>query len=114
MCLVIRSSKGVPLNKIYSYGKQLIDDDDIRAVVETLKGDWLTQGPSVQKFESALAEKFGSENACAAANGTASLHLIALGLGWQKGDIVITSPITFLASANCAVYAGATPDFVDI
>ncbi len=102
------------MDKTYSYGKQYIDDDDIRAVVETLKGDWLTQGPAVQKFENLLAESFGSKNACAVSNGTASLHLIALALGWQKGDIVITSPITFLASANCAIYAGAVPDFVDI
>ncbi|MDP3582669.1 MAG: aminotransferase class I/II-fold pyridoxal phosphate-dependent enzyme, partial [Ignavibacteria bacterium] len=103
-----------PTTKLYSYGKQLIEQDDINAVVETLKGDWLTQGPSVQKFEVALAEKFGSTNACAVANGTAGLHLIALGLNWEKDDIIITSPITFLASANCAIYAGATPDFVDI
>jgi UDP-4-amino-4,6-dideoxy-N-acetyl-beta-L-altrosamine transaminase len=104
----------IKLSKIYSYGKQLIDQDDINAVVETLKSDWLTQGPSVQKFETNLSEKFGSKYACAVANGTAGLHLIALGLGWQKEDIIITSPITFLASANCAIYAGATPDFVDI
>jgi len=102
------------LNKNYSYGKQFIDEADINAVVETLKGDWLTQGPAVQKFENSLAEYFGSSNACAVSNGTASLHLIALGLGWKAGDIILTSPLTFLASANCAIYAGAKPDFADI
>ena len=94
-----------PTTKLYSYGKQLIEQDDIDAVVETLKGDWLTQGPSVQKFESALAEKFGSKNACAVANGTAGLHLIALGLNWEKDDIIITSPITFWPKAvGCLSY----------
>lgn len=100
--------------RIYSYGKQTIDEDDINAVVDALKSDWMTQGPTIQRFEKALSEKFGSEFASVAANGTACLHLIALGLGWKKDDIVITSPITFLASANCAIYAGAKVDFADI
>lgn len=100
--------------RIYSYGRQTIDQDDINAVVEALKSDWMTQGPTIQKFETALNEKFGSKFASAAANGTACLHLIALGLGWKKDDVVITSPITFLASANCAIYAGAKVDFADI
>ncbi len=103
-----------PTTKTYSYGKQTIDDADIQSVVETLKSDWLTQGPTIQKFEQALNEKFGSKYGSAVANGTAGLHLIAMALGWKKDDIVITSPITFLASANCAVYVGATPDFADI
>jgi UDP-4-amino-4,6-dideoxy-N-acetyl-beta-L-altrosamine transaminase len=102
------------ITKTYSYGKQTIDDADIQSVVETLKSDWLTQGPTIQKFEQALSEKFGSNYSSAVANGTAGLHLIAMALGWKKDDIVITSPITFLASANCAVYVGATPDFADI
>jgi UDP-4-amino-4,6-dideoxy-N-acetyl-beta-L-altrosamine transaminase len=114
MLTALQQYTEIKLSKIYSYGKQLIDQDDINAVVETLKSDWLTQGPSVQKFETDLSEKFGSKFACAVANGTAGLHLIALALGWQKEDIIITSPITFLASANCAIYAGAFPDFVDI
>jgi len=100
--------------KIYSYGKQTITQEDIEAVVETLKSDWMTQGPTIQKFENALSENFGSKYASVAANGTACLHLIAMGLGWVKNDIVITSPITFLASANCAVYVGAKVDFADI
>ncbi len=102
------------ITKTYSYGRQSIDNDDIQSVVEILRSDWLTQGPTVSKFEEALNIKFGSKYASAVATGTAGLHLIALGLGWKKDDIIITSPITFLASVNCAVYAGATPDFVDI
>ncbi|MHB8853410.1 MAG: UDP-4-amino-4,6-dideoxy-N-acetyl-beta-L-altrosamine transaminase [Ignavibacteriaceae bacterium] len=101
-------------SKIYSYGRQTIDQDDIDAVVEVLKGDWLTQGPYVKKFEDALAAKLGAEYVTAVSNGTAGLHLIGLALGWQKGDIVLTTPITFLASANCILYCSATPDFVDI
>ena len=100
--------------KVYSYGKQTISEDDIAAVAEILKSDWLTQGSTIQKFEAALNNKFGSKYASVVANGTAGLHLIALGLEWQKNDIVITSPITFLASANCAIYVGAVADFVDI
>jgi UDP-4-amino-4,6-dideoxy-N-acetyl-beta-L-altrosamine transaminase len=97
-----------------SYGKQSIDQADIDALVEVLKGDWLTQGPSVSTFENNLKSYFGSQHACIVSNGTAALHLTALALGWQPGDIVITSPITFLATANCIVYAGAIPDFADI
>jgi UDP-4-amino-4,6-dideoxy-N-acetyl-beta-L-altrosamine transaminase len=103
-----------PITKSFSYGRQSIDDSDIQAVIEILKSDWLTQGPTIQKFEQALNNKFGGKFASVVSNGTAGLHLLALGLGWKKDDVVITSPITFLASANCAVYAGATPDFVDI
>lgn len=100
--------------KKYSYGRQNIGKDDIKSVTEVLKSGWLTQGPKIQEFESALAEKFGAKYCTAVSNGTAALHLTALASGWKKGDIIITSPITFLASANCAVYAGATPDFADI
>ena len=97
-----------------SYGRQSIDQSDIDAVVEVLKGDWLTQGPSVERFENDLKEFFGAKHACVVSNGTAALHLTGLILGWQPGNIVITSPITFLATANCIVYSGSTPDFVDI
>jgi perosamine synthetase len=97
-----------------SYGKQSIDQTDIDAVVKVLKGDWLTQGPAVETFEADLQKYFGAKHVCAVSNGTAALHLAALTLGWKPNDIVITSPLTFLATANCIVYAGATPDFVDI
>ena len=97
-----------------SYGKQSIDNSDIDAVVKVLNGDWLTQGSAVKRFENDLKAYFGAEYCCMVSNGTAALHLIGIALGWEPGDIVITSPITFLASANCIVYAKATPDFVDI
>jgi len=97
-----------------SYGKQSIDQSDIDAVVEVLKGDWLTQGPAVETFENDLKSYFGVKHCCAVSNGTAALHLTGLALGWHPGDVIITTPITFLATANCIVYAGATPDFVDI
>ena len=97
-----------------SYGKQSIDQSDISAVVEVLKSDWLTQGPVVERFENDLKSYFGAKNACAVANGTAALHLTGLAMGWQTGDIVITSPITFLATANSIIYTGATLDFADI
>ncbi|MCX6158532.1 MAG: UDP-4-amino-4,6-dideoxy-N-acetyl-beta-L-altrosamine transaminase [Ignavibacteriae bacterium] len=98
----------------YSYGKQSIDKNDIAEVVKVLKTDWLTQGPKVQEFEKNLGNKFGAKHVSAVSNGTAALHLAGLALGWKPGDVVITSPITFLASANCVLYSGATPDFVDI
>jgi perosamine synthetase len=97
-----------------SYGKQSIDQSDIDAVVNVIKGDWLTQGPAVETFENDLKNYFGADHACAVANGTAALHLTGLALGWQPGDIVITTPITFLATVNCIVFSGAIPDFVDI
>jgi len=100
--------------KKFSYGKQSIDKTDIAEVVKVLNTDWLTQGPKVQEFEKGLGNKFGAKYVSAVSNGTAALHLTGLALGWKPNDIVITSPITFLASANCILYSGATPDFVDI
>ena len=97
-----------------SYGKQSIDKSDIDAVCEVLKGDWLTQGPTVAIFENNINKYFGSNHASAVCNGTAALHLTGLALGWRPGDIIITSPITFLSTANCIVYSGAIPEFADI
>ncbi|MGB2870031.1 MAG: UDP-4-amino-4,6-dideoxy-N-acetyl-beta-L-altrosamine transaminase [Bacteroidota bacterium] len=102
------------MGKVYSYGRQTIGDDDIREVTNVLRADFLTQGPAVGVFEQGLAETLKSHHACAVSSGTAALHLASLALGWKPGDLVITSPLTFLASANCILYAGATPDFVDI
>lgn len=96
------------------YGRQSIDQDDIQAVLEVLQSDWLTQGPKVQEFEQAVADYCGVRFAVAVANGTAALHLAALAAGFGPGDEVITSPITFAASANCILYAGAKPIFADI
>jgi len=96
------------------YGRQSITDDDIKAVVETLKSDFLTQGPRIAAFESAFAEYTGSKYAVAVANGTAALHLCTLALGVKEGNKVITSPITFAASANCVRYCGGEVVFADI
>ena len=97
-----------------SYGKQSIDQSDIDALVEVLKGDWLTQGPYVDKFEDNLKSYLGSKYAACVSNGTAALHLTSIALNWNPEDIILTTPITFLATANAIIYANATPDFVDI
>ena len=96
------------------YGKQSINDADIRAVVDVLRSDWLTCGPAVERFEAALAEYCGAKHVIAVSNGTAALHIAMLAAGIRAGDRVLTSPNTFLASANCAEYVGASVDFADI
>ncbi len=96
------------------YGRQSIDDEDIAAVVRVLRSDWLTQGPAVPAFESALGTKFGAAHVVAVNSATSALHLACLALGVGPGDTVWTTPITFVASANCALYCGASVDFVDI
>lgn len=96
------------------YGRQNIDKDDVEAVLEVLKSDYLTTGPQVEAFEDGFAEKIGAKYAVAVSSGTAALHLAMLVLNIGKGDRVVTSPNTFLASANCAAFVGATPDFCDI
>ena len=101
------------MNKI-PYGRQNITAEDIQAVVETLQGDWLTQGPKVPEFEKAFAEYVGAKYAVAVSNGTAALHLCTLALGVEENDKVITTPITFAASANCVPYAGGEVVFADI
>lgn len=108
------TEKKSQITKTYYYGKQTIDTSDIKSVLNVLPSQFITQGPVSRQFEVALCDYFGSKYASVVANGTAGLHLIALGLGWKKGDIIITSPITFLASANCAVFVGASVDFADI
>jgi UDP-4-amino-4,6-dideoxy-N-acetyl-beta-L-altrosamine transaminase len=96
------------------YGRQHITQADIDAVVDILQSDFLTQGPKVPAFERAVAEKVGAKHAVAANSGTSALHAACLALGLGPGDILWTSPITFVASANCALYCGAKVDFVDI
>ena len=95
------------------YGKQSIEQDDIDAVVETLISDYLTTGPKVKEFEEALSEFCGAKYVVAVANGTAALHLASLVL-LQKGDKVLTTPNSFLATSNSILYAGAKPIFIDI
>jgi UDP-4-amino-4,6-dideoxy-N-acetyl-beta-L-altrosamine transaminase len=97
-----------------SYGKQSIDNGDIEAVKKVLKSDWLTQGPYIEEFENNLKSHFQSKAACVVSSGTAALHISSIALGWEKDNIIITSPITFLATANSIEYSGATTDFVDI
>ena len=96
------------------YGHQSLDDDDVAAVVAVLHSDWLTQGPTIERFEAAVAEYVGAEFAVAFSSGTAALHGAAVAAGLAPGDMVVTSPLTFMASANCARYVGATPALVDI
>ncbi|WP_337042011.1 UDP-4-amino-4,6-dideoxy-N-acetyl-beta-L-altrosamine transaminase [Emticicia sp. 17c] len=96
------------------YGKHNITEDDIAAIIETLKSPNLTQGPKIKEFEDNFARYIGAKYAVAVANGTAALHLCALALGVQKGDKVITTPITFVASANCVRYCGGEVVFGEI
>jgi UDP-4-amino-4,6-dideoxy-N-acetyl-beta-L-altrosamine transaminase len=96
------------------YGRQEITQADIDAVVEVLKSDFLTQGPKVPEFEHAVAQKVGAKHSVATNSATSALHLACRALDVSSGDIVWTSPITFVASANCALYCGAQIDFVDI
>ena len=97
-----------------SYGHQYISEEDIQAVVETLKSDYLTQGPKIGEFEKNFSEYLGCKYACMVSNGTAALHLCAMALGVKPGDKVITTPITFVASANGFRYLGAEIIFCDI
>ena len=96
------------------YGRQKISRDDIKAVTEVLLSDFLTQGPVVPKFESAIAQYCGAKYAYAVNSATSALHIACLSLGVGPNDIIWTSPISFVASANCALYCGAKVDFVDI
>ncbi len=102
------------MNCCLPYGRQAIDDQDVQAVIDVLRGDWLTCGPAVTEFERVVREYIGVKHAIAVSNGTAALHLCCLALGIQPGDTGITSPLTFLASANCIAYCGGRPDFTDI
>lgn len=96
------------------YGRQTLDEEDIQAVVDVLRSDYLTTGPMVGEFEKRVAEYVGARYAVAVNSGTAALHIACLAAGLSEGNEVITSPITFAASANCALYCGAKPVFADI
>lgn len=96
------------------YGRQDITPEDIAAVVDVLQSDWLTQGPKIPEFEAALASYCGAQYAVVVSSATAALHLACIAAGLKGGDRLWTSPITFVASANCGLYCGATVDFVDI
>ena len=96
------------------YGRQTIEDDDIQAVVEVLKSDYLTTGPKIAEFEKAVADYVGVDYAVAISNGTSALHAACFAAGIGEGDEVITTPLTFAASANCILYCGGTPVFADV
>ena len=96
------------------YGHQHIDQDDIEAVTNVLQSGWLTQGPTIEAFETDLAREVGAAEVIACCNGSAALHLSMLALGIKEKDTVVTSPITFMASANCARYVGASVRFVEV
>jgi perosamine synthetase len=100
--------------RIIPYGRQSIDEDDIQAVVEVLRSDWLTTGPMVEKFEQAVAEFVGAKYAVAVSSGTAALHCAMYAAGIGPGDEVILPPMTFVATANAVVYQGGTPVFADV
>lgn len=106
---------GTPVRetKLY-YGHQYIDEADIQAVVEVLKSEYLTCGPKITELEKKLCSLTGAKYAVVCSNGTAALHLACMAAGVEPGDEVITTPITFAASANCALYCGARPVFADI
>jgi len=101
-------------DKLLPYGRQLVDEDDVWAVAEVLRGDWLTTGPKVSEFEVAFAAQVGARHAVAVSNGTAALHATVFAAGIGSGDEVITTPMTFAASANCVLYQGGTPVFADV
>lgn len=111
--LAICGGNPVRSTKLY-YGHQYIDDADVAAVAEVLKSDYLTCGPKITELEHRLCELTGAKYAVAVSNGTAALHIACQAAGVLKGDEVITTPITFAASANCALYCGAKPVFADI
>jgi UDP-4-amino-4,6-dideoxy-N-acetyl-beta-L-altrosamine transaminase len=101
-------------HRVLGYGRQSIDQSDVDAVVGVLRSDFLTQGPSIDYFEAALAERVGARHAVAVSSGTAALHIACLGAGIGTGDRGLTSAATFAASSNCFLYAGAEAGFVDI
>jgi perosamine synthetase len=106
---------GPPVRKtLLPYGRQSIGEDDIAAVIEVLRSDWMTTGPKVGEFEEAFAARVGTKHAVSFSSGTAALHGAAFAAGLKPGDEAITSPMTFAATANCVLYAGATPVFADV
>lgn len=111
--LAINGGYPVRSGKIY-YGRQWIDEDDIQAVCDVLHSDFITCGPKVEEMERALESYTGAKYAVAVSNGTAALHCACIAAGIGEGDEVITTPLTFAASANCALYCGAKPVFADV
>ena len=111
--LAIQGGKPVR-DSMISYGRQWVDDEDIAAVVQVLKGDWLTQGPKVEEFEKKIADYCGAKYGIAFSNGTTALHAACAVAGISPGDEAIVTPLTFAATANAVVYCGGKPVFADI
>jgi len=106
---------GVPVRaKLLPYGRQTITDEDVQAVVEVLRSDWLTTGPKIAEFEEAFAAYVGARYAVSFTSGTAALHGATFAAGLQPGEEAITTPLTFVATANCVLHVGANPVFADI
>jgi len=99
---------------LINYGRQALDSKDLLNVKKTLKSNFLTQGPLVEKFEKKLRKKLNSKYCTVVSSGTAALHLLSIALGWKKNDIILTTPLSFVATSNCVIYSGAKPVFVDI
>ena len=99
---------------LINYGKQFLDPSDISRVNKVLKSNFLTQGTEVQKFEGLLKKTLNSKYCTVVSSGTAALHLLGIALGWKKNDILITTPLSFVATSNCILYSGAQPVFVDV
>ena len=99
---------------LINYGKQFVDASDVSKVIKVLKSDFLTQGTGVEKFEGLLKKKLNSKYCTVVSSGTAALHLLGIALGWKKNDIIITTPLSFVATSNCILYSGAQPVFVDV
>jgi perosamine synthetase len=100
--------------KFLGYGRQSIDQSDVESVIDVLRGDFLTQGPAVERFEAMLAERVGARHAVAVSSGTAGLHVACLAAGIGSGDLGLTAAVTFAASSNCLLYSGAEAGFIDI
>jgi dTDP-4-amino-4,6-dideoxygalactose transaminase len=106
---------GTPVRKeLLPYGKQFVEQKDINAVIKVLESDWLTTGPTVMEFEKQFAEQVGAAHGVAVNSGTAGLHCAVYAAGIKSGDEVITSPMTFMATANCIRYQGAKVVFADV
>lgn len=109
-----RALTGEDTDRLIPYGRQWVNADDVAAVAEALRSDWLTQGPRVEEFEARIAEYCGARYGAAFSSGTAALHAAVFAAGIGPGDDVITSPLSFAASAHCVAYQGAIPRFVDV
>src|SRR6201987_3230511 len=121
MCAIPASPKvlaidgGSPVRKtLLPYARQSVDEDDIEAVVGVLRSPWLTTGPKVDEFEQAFASRVGAKYAVSFSSGTAALHGAVFAAGLKRGDEAVTSPLTFVATANCVLYQGAKPVLADV